>query len=300
MVNYKSIKESVPVEKYIKVLQMIVLLVLNPITTFCAFWIVKINDSKLAVLPFLGLGAMTLGGVLGLYFSKLLKHERKQTGSMFVSGSFSNTVSFGGLICFVLFGETSYAFVSMYKLFEEFALYMVGYPIAKLYGNDSEESGKKNALKKVFTDPFILVYFTSITIGIALNLSGVARPLFFQKVNEILIPLAAVLLVTTVGFNMQIKAIGKYMRECFTVASIKFFILPLTITGLAFLTGLGQLNNGLILKIVLVLSSMPPAFNSLIPPQIYGLDVDLVIRHRRADSCAAGIDCCTKLYLTVI
>lgn len=74
---------------------------------------------------------------------------------------------------------------------------------------------------------------------------------------------------------MQVNAIRAYLRECYAVASIKFLISPIVITTAAWLLGLGEPYNGLVLKVILIESCMPPAFNSLIPPQIYGLDVDL-------------------------
>jgi len=279
MVDKNLIGKAVPVGKYVKTGQMVAILLLNPIVSLGAFWVVRINDPKLFILPFLGLSSIAIGGILGLSFSRLLKHERKQTGSMFVSGAFSNTVSFGGLICFVMFGEASYAFISMYKLFEEVAFYMVGYPIAKTFGSNPDGGDKRNTALKLIKDPFILIYFTSIALGITLNISGITRPPVFRTVNEILIPLTSIILVISVGFNMQVKAVGKYLRECFTVASIKFLFLPSIITLSAYVIGIGLMNDGMVLKIVLVLASMPPAFNSLIPPQIYGLDVDL------ANSC---------------
>jgi len=43
--------------------------------------------------------------------------------------------------------------------------------------------------------------------------------------------------------------------------------------------GFGKINEGLPLKVVMLLSSMPVAFIALIPPSIYDLDLDL------ANSC---------------
>jgi predicted permease len=37
--------------------------------------------------------------------------------------------------------------------------------------------------------------------------------------------------------------------------------------------GFGRIGNGLPLKVVMILASMPVAFNALIPPSIYDLDL---------------------------
>ncbi len=274
LVEKNLISKSVPVDKYIKLMQRMAFLGVGPVITLGAFWNVKLNDLKLLYLPILGICAITIGGIAGYLASRLLKHEKEQRGSLFVSCSFTNMGSYGSLICFAFFGELSFAYVSLYRLFEEFFYFLIGYPIAKLHGSGSTEQKGRSRLAAVLLDPYILVYFSCIVIGSALNLSGLKRPAFYQTLNEILIPVSSVLLVTSVGFSMRVRAIKGYLRECFVVAAVKFLIIPVIITLSAFLLGVGTMEDGLILKVILVLSAMPPAFNSLIPPQLYGLDVD--------------------------
>lgn len=291
MVMNKTIKKSVPVSKYMSIIQRIALLGINPVVTLGAFWGIKLNDVKFIALPILGVTAISIGGILGYTASKNLKHKRKQMGSMFVTGAFTNMGNFGGLICFTFFGEMSYAYVAMYKMFEEILYFLIGYPIAKLYGSNKEEENKKNPLLRIATDPFVYVYFSSMVLGWLLNIYGIGRPIAYHKLNQILIPLSSILLITSVGYNMRIKAISGYIKECFTIATIKFVIIPVTITSIAYFIGIGSIKDGLLLKVVLVLSAMPPAFNSLIPPQIYNLDVDL------ANSCWLF---CNALLIVVI
>lgn len=276
LVDKKTINPSIPVHKYIKIVQNIILLGLLPLINMGAFWIVRIVDLKLIMLPILGTSALILGGLLGLVASRILGLDKKKTGSMYVTSSFSNIGSFGGLICFVFLGEVSYAFVSMYKLFEEFYYYTIGFPIAKLYGkSDNDDQKRRNKILSLILDPYIMVAFLSIIIGVSLNLLGITRPLAYYTFNSVLIPLASFLLVTTVGFKMKIIAVGGYLKECFVVAIIKFLLVPMIITSTAYFLGIGELNDGMVLKIILILSAMPPAFNALIPPQIYDLDIDL-------------------------
>lgn len=279
LVDKNIISKSIPAAKCMKIIQLAVVLGLEPVVVLGAFWIVRLDNLKIATLPILGVGSMVLGGVLGLAASKIYRHEKRQAGSMFVSSSFTNIGTFGGLVCFTFFGELSYAYVSVYKLLQEFYYFPVGYPIAKLYGSSGENGIKKNPVFRILTDPFVLVYLCVIALGTILNTSGLTRPPVYRTINETLIPVTSVMLVTSVGFNMRIGAIGAYLRECLTVASIKFLVTPVIITTIAYLAGFGSLHDGLVLKVVLVLSAMPPAFNSLIPPQLYNLDTDL------ANSC---------------
>lgn len=275
-VEKRLIHPSIPVDKHIKGLQNIILLGLNPLINMGAFWIVKIVDLKLIMVPVLAIAALTLGGALGLVVSKILALEKGKTGSMYVTSSFSNIGSFGGLICFVFFGEISYAFVSMYKLFEEFYYYTVGFPIAKFYGKSGDHGqNNKSKVLALILDPYIAAAFLSIIIGLSLNLIGVTRPAFYSTLNSILIPLTSFLLVTTVGFKMRVTAVRAYLKECLSVAMIKFILVPIIITSIAYFLGVGELNDGMVLKVILILTAMPPAFTALIPPQLYDLDIDL-------------------------
>lgn len=259
--------------KYLLVIRSVVLLVLNPFIVVISFWILSLNDARLFSLPIFGFGAMAFGGVIGLFASKLLKHDRQKTGAMFVSGSFTNLGTFGGLICFAFFGEKSFALVSLYKLFEEVYYYLIGYPIAKTYGTSNQQ--KKNKLISVITDPYILVYFFSIILGCVLNLSGLKRPPVFGEINSALIPIISVLLVSVVGYSMQFSKIRLYLKECFVASTIKFVLTPAVIILASVIIGLPSLEDSLVFKVVVVMSFMPAAFNSLIPPQLYGLDKDL-------------------------
>jgi len=80
------------------------------------------------------------------------------------------------------------------------------------------------------------------------------------------------------GSFTNIGAIGALV--CFVfIGETGFALVPVLATSLAYLLGLGKIEGGLPLKVVIILSSMPVAFNALIPPSIYDLDLHL------ANSC---------------
>ena len=74
---------------------------------------------------------------------------------------------------------------------------------------------------------------------------------------------------------MHFRRIGKYIKEGLLIALIKFVIVPAVATTLAYLVGFGEIDQGLPLKVVMILSSMPVGFIAMVPPTIYDLDVDL-------------------------
>lgn len=259
-----------------KILQKIALLFFNPITFIGTMWILDLSDFKIIALPFIGATALMLGGFLAFVFAKIMRMNRKQTGVYIVAGGFTNIGSIGGLLCFIFLGEVGYALVAFYKLFELFGYYGFGFPIAKSYSSDMTESQSLLArMKNLLTDPFMLVSLGSIFIGLALKFSGFERPEFYSTVNAILVPTATILLLTSIGMAMQFGRTGKYIREGLLIGLIKFVIVPITTTTLACIVGFGDIDQGLPLKVVLILSSMPVGFVAMVPPTIYGLDVDL-------------------------
>ncbi len=258
----------------------LVLLFINPITIVGALWTIRMKDGRLMAFPVLEVFAILLGGFLALGASKILKLERRKTGSMFACGFFTNTLSIGGLVCFVFLGEMGFALVAFYRIFEEVMYYGVGFPMAKLYSTDTREKETwQDKLKRLGTDTFVLVSLSSLFTGGLLNLSGLKRPEVYQIINSILIPLGTLALLISIGLAMRIKTIQDYLRECIVISGIKFLIVPVILTLAAFLLGYGEIDDGLPLKVVMILSAMPVAFTSLVPPSLYDLDIDL------ANSC---------------
>jgi len=276
----RIIRLPLTLEKFRKLLQKISLLFFMPISFVGALWIIKIKNIRIVILPFLGIFAIIIGGLLGLITAKILKLNRKDSGSIFVSASFINTGSIGGLICYLFLGEKGFALVSIYQLFVPAIYYAVGFPIAKSFSsNIVKKENMISQLKKVFTDIFVVVALMSIAIGIFLNLSGIERPVFYKTINAIFIPAGTVLLLVSIGLAMKFGKIKNYIKESIAVSIIKFILVPSIMFTIAFFLGYGKIAEGLPLKVVIILSSMPTAFIALIPASIYDLNLDL------ANSC---------------
>ncbi|MBM7571705.1 AEC family transporter [Aquibacillus albus] len=231
---------------------------------------------KLIILPILGAFTLLLGGLFSLLASKLLKLNRYKMGSMFVSGGFSNWNSFGVLICFMFLGEESLAFVALFILLEQILYYSVFFPIAKLFGENKDTSKRwRDTILNLLTDPLIVASFSGIMIGILLNYSKWQRPEFYSTIIDILVPLLTLVLVVSTGYNMRFKAVKGYVKESIVISTIKFIVVPFIIVSAGFLFNLDNVNQGVVIHVILIMSIMPPAFLSLIPPQLYKLDVDL-------------------------
>ena len=268
------------IEALRKWLQRTALLFVNPVAILGAVWIVRIHDIGLAALPFTCLFAIVAGGAWALMASWILGHGPKKTGAMFCCGAFTNNGSIGALLCFMFLGEPGFALVPIYKLFEELSYYSIGFPVARHYsGSAAVDEGTWRRTMRLARDPLIIVSVSSIVLGGILNASGLQRPAFYEIVNAIFIPLGTVMLLISIGLAFRFRRVQDYMKEGITMAAIKFVMVPVMVSLLAWGIGFGDIDDGLPLKVVIILSSMPVAFTALIPPSIYDLDIDL------ANSC---------------
>jgi hypothetical protein len=278
-VQRRRIELKIPIDDLRKILQKAALLLVNPIAIVGAVWIVNLKNATLIVLPFIGLFTYLIGGALAVGASRLLDLDGKRAGALFGCGFFTNIGAIGTLICYIFLGEAGFALVAIFKLFQEVAYYGIGFPIAKYFGSSRHDVPTRGFLKHLARDPYLIVAVCAIIIGGLLNISGIHRPEFYKTIISVFVPLLTLLLLISIGMAMKFRKIGAYLRECLSISLIKFVLVPVLMFLPAHFLGYGHIQNGLPLKVVLILSSMPVAFNALIPPSIYNLDLDL------ANSC---------------
>lgn len=262
-----------------KSLQKFTLHFLVPIAFTAAVWVVSFADLRIAFLPAIGAQSLLLGGVLGLAVARILKRDGKQKGVLFCCGSFTNIGSIGALVAFVFLGESGFGLVTMYKMFEEIIYYTIGFPIARYYSGAGGSMPFLTRIREVNRDPFVRAATGSFFAGLALNLSGIPRPPFFETITGIFVPFGTFILLVSIGLGMRFSKIGNYLVEGAMISAIKFAAVPALAVSTAHALGFADINDGLPLKVVLIASSMPVAFNALIASSLYNLDLDM------ANSC---------------
>jgi predicted permease len=263
-----------------KRLQKSALLFFVPATYFGAIWIVDIRDASLVLFPLFEVFATILGGGLALLVSKMLHLPPKQTGALFTCGAFTNVGSIGGLVSFLFLGEKAFALMTIYKLFQPITHFAIGFPVAKSYSlNSSQKLSPRLFFRHLKRDPFILAGLSSIVAGGVPNLIGIPRPAFFQTVNAVLIPFSTILLLVSIGLAIRFSRIKTYLRECLLISGIKFVCVPICASFLALFLGYRVIDDGLPIKVIMILSSMPVAFNALVASSLYDLELDM------ANSC---------------
>jgi len=260
-----------------KLLQKTGLLFFLPISFMTAVWVVRFTDLRIALLPLIGVTALCTGGMLGMLYARLTKTPPRQSGVLFCCSSFTNIGAIGALVCYMFLGEGGFALVALYKMFEEILYYTIGFPIARFYSGLTGKDDRTffNKIWGIVRDPFVATILTAFLAGVILNASGLARPKFFEVINSLFIPAGTFVLIVSIGLGMRFSRIASHLRLAFSVAVIKSVFIPVVVTSIAWVVGLGNIDGGLPLQVVLILSSMPVAFNSLVAASIYDLDLDL-------------------------
>ena len=276
IVKSEKLSFSINIEKTRKTLQKIVILILGPINCIGVYWAMDFPQKNLLLFPLLCVFQSILGGLIAIFIAKSIHLKHLDAGAFFCCGFFSNVVNIGGAICFIALGEEGYRLAVLYILFFGISSYGIGFPIAKYYAMKINLNGlKKNSLKSFLKDPFILMNLSSIIIGITLNAFGPERPEFYRGIIRILVPTNTTFLLISIGLAMKLNKVGNYLKHSFYITGIKFLIVPAIMVSFGTLLGYHRISEGLPLKVLLILSFAPVAFNSIIATSIYGLSLDL-------------------------
>lgn len=247
---------------------------LNPVALTSTFWGIGALDPRVFGLPFLGLLSVLVGMTGSMIAIRLLKIPPFRAGSVFTCGTFANILTMGGLVAYTLFREPGYALVQLFTMVMSPAYYLLGYPIAGNIGH-----GRKPVFRIGTTtlkdNPFLIFPLAAIALGIGMRFTGIARPAFLAEVVRIIIPTVAAVLGLAIGISLRFTGFRSYLKEIAVVLAIRHLLLPAIMIPVGILFGFANMSDGLPFKILIVVSVMPVAFNALVPPAIYGFDLDL-------------------------
>lgn len=246
---------------------------LLPFSAMLSLWGLPNPAPVLLALPLLGLVSYIWGGSLALLAARFLKLDRKQTGSFYCCGTFTNIGAVGGLVCLLFLGENSIALVALYRLVEELYYFSISFPVARWFGES--KAGTAPSFRHFRLDPILVVIVCALLVGIVLNFTGVPRPEicgFFASASMLV---ATVFFLFAIGLTLRLSSLVHYWSQGLVMCGIKFVGIPIVVTALARGIGYGEIDGGLPLQTVCILSSMPVAMTALVPPSLFHLDVDL-------------------------
>ena len=242
-----------------------------PISLLLAIWQLPLNSKAIFILPFLGFAVLLFGFGIGLVAGKFLKMTPHQIGAYAPAGGYTNMGVIGSLASLVFLGESGIALVPLVKLFEEIVYYAILFPYAARCSTQAT-----NAKRRAFwLDPTLLISLSAVSLGFLLNFSGYDRPVFFNNVVDLFVPVGTFSLMIAVGLSFQLGSLGRLWKQALLLALAKQFLVPAFAVGLVFLVGAQSVQDGLVLQSLFLLSAMPMAFIVLVPAALYKLDQDL-------------------------
>ena len=257
-------------------LQKTTITVFTPVILVNTFWALNVTAGSLVFFPIIGALSHVVGGFVALAASRRLGHSRRQAGAMFTCGTFSNLASFGGLVTFMYYGEAGYALAALFKLFEPIAYFSIGFPIAKMYSEDSLPGSRLRLdWRALVRDRIVMLPLVGISAGALLNWSGLARPELLGSLIAPLVMVSTSMMLVSVGLNMRPAPLGSYRREVASIVAIKHLLLPALMAAAGTALGYHLLAGGLPWRVLVTMGSMPVAFNSLVAASLYRLDTDL-------------------------
>ena len=257
-----------------RVLKLSSFFFLNPIALVSTFWAITLPGSRVLLFPLLGIVSVLVGAAGAFAAIRILKSPPEKAGSIFTCGSFSNIVTMGGLVAFTMFREEGYALVQLFAILMSPTYYLIGYPVS-----ENIAKGKKRVFRidtsNVRENPYLLIPLAAITVGVVVRLTGIPRPELLGEIVSILVPCIAGILGFSIGLTLKFSDISSYPREIAAVAVIRHLLVPAVIIPLGASLGFSSVSGGMALKVITIVSCMPVAFNALVPPAIYGFDLDL-------------------------
>lgn len=251
----------------------VLVLYVTPIVLLLSFWTLRL-ELWMITMPFLGVGAHLLGGFLGYLAGRLLHLGKPQVGSMFAAGMMSNLNSFGGLVSVLMFGEPGFALGAVYRIFEPIVMYGVGFPVSAALG-ERGTSQSRLSIRRALLDPYVVWPNIGLIAGVLLNAAGVHRPALLRQWGPGLVICSSLLMAFAIGLTFRPARMRSYWVPSAAVAAIKFLAVPAAVAFGAYALGYHRMDNGLPFKISLLMAMMPVAFNALIPPALFRLDLDL-------------------------
>jgi hypothetical protein len=248
--------------------------VLLPVATISSLWSFSITSGALAYLPVFGILALLIGGTAAVLLIRIFKIEPYRAGSLFTSCMFSNISALAAFIAYTMFGDTGFAAIQLYALLEQPFYYAVGFPLSYEISKGALLNFRFS-LRNLKEKPIIFFPLAAVAAGVILRLSPLEKPEFMYVMSAFLVPVITVLFGLSIGLTLRIREIKKYRREVLMAHGVKFLVIPAIITGLGVLSGLPEILGGVPFKSLVIVSFSPVGFLAVVPPAVYGFDVDL-------------------------
>jgi len=260
-------------EHLAKKIMTIVLVCFNWLIALLVIWPMHLSR-QLIWLPIVGVVLMLTITTLSTGIFYFLEHNRRSRLTLILAGGLSNTGYTGGaFVCYTLFGMAGLALANIYLLLCLPVFYLVYLPLLKV--RELRKEDRSSRLKLNFLLDFRMLATPAIIAAIILNLTNVKSPAFIAKFHiiDVLVYIASSLSFFAIGLRVKLSRLKNYINLYFPIAAVKFILTPaaaLLIIALLALTG--QNLNGLVQKVIIVLSATPSAVLMVTMSNVFDLD----------------------------
>jgi hypothetical protein len=247
-----------------------------------AVWHLAIDPDVWKVPVAGGIAAMATS-LAGLWVATRLRLPPRERALVGLQGGMGNVgYTLGGAICFAVWGIQGLALEQMFCMMWPFFAFLFCFPTARHYGQvatatmpaESPSAARYalGVLARSLTDLRSLPLYT-VTLGLALNLRGVAPPAWIERshVIDALMVAGIFLQFGGVGLTVEVRRLPRYWKMAVGTAGFKFLVQPALMLAAATALGLA----GVPLYVCLVLAAMPTALYSVLMANLFGLNRDL-------------------------
>jgi len=245
-----------------------------------AIWFLRVPPGVWKV-PTAGAVAGVLTCLAGLAVARWRRMPPETAAVFGLQGGMGNVgYTLGGAIAFALWGLQGLALEQMFCMMWPFFSFLFCFPIGRHYAEAA--AGRREAvspavyalrtLGRSLTDLRSLPLYTA-TLGLVLNLAGVAPPEAVRRagVIDILMVVGILMQFGGVGMTVRARRLPAFWKPALGSAALKFLASPAVMLGVTLALGL----TGEPLYVCLLLAAMPTALYSVLMANLFGLERDL-------------------------
>ena len=258
-------------ERFKRLLVLVNVRVVFTVLSFIAFWKVQV-DSRFLLLPFAGL-ALTFFPYGIVRFTSRRIADPAERGAWVISGMLSNIGTLGGLVCYMMLGAVSYAYVQLAAAMQNLVTMLFCFPMCQKYRDLADPGGvkiRRSLPELLFT--WNQVGLLGMALGAAFSVAEVPRPASLDMVFSVLIYVSAWLQFLPIGIFLRPEAIRTYLLQVLrTLPPLKFALMP----ALMWLLCGALFSDPTVTATLVILSCCPTAINSVLSCELFGLRTDV-------------------------
>lgn len=246
------------------------LLVVYSVLTVLSLWQLEISF-HLLYLPIVGILMHVVPGIIAFLKVRAKYSQPLDQGSYMLSVILFNGGTLGGLVAFIIYGESGYAYTMLSLLFANLVLFLFCFPLAQHY----HELGQGRPGDHIYWKKLLLnrnqLPVLSIFVGLALSYGRVPRPDIFEQIFTVLVHLGAWTALIPVGFAIDFAKIRPYWRDTVDILWIKFLAVPIILFAVTY----PVITDKVALYTVLLVGSTPTGINAVLTARLYRLNIHI-------------------------